>query len=369
LHNADGTLVNQVTKGDWDVTEYLGFDATNKIIYYQSAQPTAMQRSIYSIKINGTGAKKLNAFDGNNYAIFSSNFMYHVNYFSNVSIPTQITLHDAKGKRIRVLEENSELKEKLKNTNFSEKEFFTFTSEEGVKLNGWIMKPADFDTNKKYPVLMTQYSGPNSQEVLDQFEVGWEQVLTAEGYIVACVDGRGTGARGEEFRKMTYMQIGKYETLDQIATAKYLGSLDYIDSSRIGIWGWSYGGFMALNCMTQGADYFKAGIAVAPVTNWRYYDNIYTERFMRTPQENPNGYDDNSPINHVDKLKGKLLIVHGTADDNVHLQNSLEISEALVQANKQFEMFYYTNRNHSIYGGNTRYHLYTKMLNFVKENL
>lgn len=369
LHNADGTLVNQITKGEWDVTKYLGFDATNKIIYYQSAQPTAMQRSIYSIKLNGTGTKKLNAFDGNNYAIFSSNYMYHVNYFSNVSTPTLVTLYDSKGKRIRVLEENSELKEKLNNTNFSEKEFFTFISEEGVKLNGWIMKPVDFDANKEYPVLMTQYSGPNSQEVLDQFEVGWEQVLTAEGYIVACVDGRGTGARGEEFRKMTYMQIGKYETLDQIATAKYLGSLDFIDSSRIGIWGWSYGGFMALNCMTQGADFFKAGIAVAPVTNWRYYDNIYTERFMRTPQENSSGYDDNSPINHVDKLKGNLLIVHGTADDNVHLQNSIEISEALVQANKQFEMFYYTNRNHGIYGGNTRYHLYTKMLNFVKENL
>ena len=369
LHNADGTLVNQITKGEWDVTEYLGFDAKNKLIYYQSAQPTAMQRSIYSVKMNGTGAKKLNALEGDNYAIFSSNFMYYVNYYSSVSIPKQVTLHDAKGKQIRILEDNKTLISKLDACNFSTKEFFSFTSEEGVKLNGWMLKPVDFDINKKYPVLMTQYSGPNSQEVLDQFEVGWEQVLAAEGYIVACVDGRGTGARGEEFRKMTYLQLGKYETLDQIAAAKYLGSLDFIDSNRIGIWGWSYGGFMALNCMTLGAEYFKMGIAVAPVTNWRYYDNVYTERFMRTPQENPNGYDENSPINHVDKLKGKLLIVHGTADDNVHLQNSIEISEALVQADKQFEMFYYTNRNHSIYGGNTRYHLFTKMMNFIKENL
>lgn len=216
---------------------------------------------------------------------------------------------------------------------------------------------------------MTQYSGPNSQEVLDEFSIGWEQILASEGYIVACVDGRGTGARGENFRKLTYLQLGKYETIDQIETAKYLGKLEYIDASRIGIWGWSYGGFMTLNCMTQGAEYFKAGIAVAPVTNWRYYDNIYTERFMRTPQENPDGYDSNSPINHVDKLNGKLLIIHGTSDDNVHLQNSLEISEALVQANKQFELFYYTNRNHGIYGGNTRIHLFNKMINFVKENL
>lgn len=369
LHNADGSLVRQITKGEWDVTEYLGFDSKKKLIYYQSAQPTAMQRSVFVINLDGTKATKLNEQEGSNKVVFSSGFKYYINYYSNVATPTQVTLHNAKGKQIRVLEDNAALKEGLKEVNFSVKEFFTFTSDEGVVLNGWMVKPANFDENKKYPVLMTQYSGPNSQQVLDNFGIGWEQVLAANGYVVACVDGRGTGARGEDFRKVTYLQLGKYETIDQIATAKYLGSLDYIDAGRIGIWGWSYGGFMALNCMTQGADYFKAGIAVAPVTNWRYYDNIYTERFMRTPQENAAGYDDNSPINHVDKFKGKLLIVHGTADDNVHLQNALEISEAFVQADKQFEMFYYTNRNHSIYGGNTRYHLFTKMVNFLNDNL
>jgi len=369
LYNADGSLVNQVTKGEWDVTEYLGFDEKNKMIYYQSAQPTPMQRSIYGIKTDSKGVKKLNTLEGTNEAIFSNNFKYYINYYSNIVTPTLVTLNDGTGKQLRVLEDNAVLKTKLDSINFSTKEFFSFITDEGVKLNGWVVKPVDFDENKKYPVLMTQYSGPNSQEVLDAFEVGWEQVLTAEGYIVACVDPRGTGARGEEFRKMTYLQLGKYETIDQIAAAKYLGSLDYIDASRIGIWGWSYGGFMALNCMTQGADYFKTGIAVAPVTNWRFYDNIYTERFMRTPQENASGYDNNSPINHAGELKGKLLIVHGTADDNVHLQNSIEMSEAFVQSDKQFEMFYYANRNHGIYGGNTRYHLYTKMLNFIKENL
>lgn len=369
MYNANGELVNQVTKGNWDVTNYLGYDVKKKLVYYQSAQPSAMQRSVYVAKANGSGVKKLSTLEGTNKAVFSKGFKYYINYYSSVSIPTLVTLNDAKGKQIRVLEDNSELNKRLEGVNFSKKEFFTFTTDEGVSLNGWMVKPDNFDANKEYPVLMTQYSGPNSQEVTDNFHIGWEQVLSSEGYVVVCVDPRGTGARGEEFRKSTYLQLGKYETIDQIATAKYLGGLNYIDAGRIGIWGWSYGGFMALHCMTQGADYFKAGIAVAPVTNWRYYDNIYTERFMRTPQENAAGYDDNSPISHVDKLKGKLLIVHGTGDDNVHLQNSLEISEAFVQADKQFEMFYYTNRTHGIYGGNTRYHLYTKMLNFVKDNL
>jgi len=369
LYNGDGSLINQVTKGNWDVTEFLGYDAKNKKVYYQSAETSPMQRDIYVIGSDGKDKKKLSTRPGTNDAVFSNGFRYYINYFSNASTPTLVTLRDAKGKQIRVLEDNKALKEKLTETNFVPQQFFTFTTSEGVVLNGWMIKPASFDPQKKYPVLMSQYSGPNSQEVLDQFSVGWEQVLAANGYIVVCVDGRGTGARGEEFRKMTYLELGKYETIDQIETAKYLGKQSYIDALRIGIWGWSYGGFMSLLCMTKGADYFKAGIAVAPVSNWRYYDNIYTERFMRTPQENAPGYDANSPINYVDSLKGKLLICHGSADDNVHLQNTMEISEAFVQANKQFDMFIYTNRNHSIYGGNTRYHLYTKMLNFIKENL
>ncbi len=369
LHAANGTLISQVTKGAWDVTDYLGFDAKNKLVYYQSAELAATQRDIFVIKTDGSGKRKLSTQYGTNRALFSSSYAYYINYFSNDTTPTLVTLHDAKGKLLRVLEDNAKLKEKLKGYKFSPKEFFNYTTSEGITLNGWMMKPVDFDSTKKYPVLMTQYSGPNSQQVLDRFRVDWEQVLTGDGYIVACVDGRGTGGRGEEFRKMTYLQMGKYETLDQIETAKYLGGLSFIDSTRIGIWGWSYGGFMVLNCMTQGADYFKTGIAVAPVTNWRYYDNIYTERFMRTPQENPTGYDENSPISYSNKLKGNLLICHGTADDNVHVQNTFEISEAFVQADKQFDMFVFTNRNHGIYGGNTHYFLYVKMLNYIHANL
>jgi dipeptidyl-peptidase-4 len=267
------------------------------------------------------------------------------------------------------LENNARLRETLKEYKINFKEFFTFRTGEGVELNGFLIKPADFNKRKKYPVVMTQYSGPNSQEVSDSWGVDWEYLLAGEGFLVVCVDGRGTGFRGEEFRKQTYLQLGKLETIDQIETAKYLGSLPYVDSGRIGIFGWSYGGFMVCNCLTKGADYFKAGVAVSPVTNWRYYDNIYTERFLRKPQENPKGYDENSPLNDAARLKGKLFIVHGTADDNVHLQNTLEFAEALVQANKQFEMQLYTNRNHGIYGGNTSWHLYTRMNRFFLDNL
>ncbi len=369
FYNINGSLVRQVTKGNWDVTNYLGYDSKNKLIYYISAETSPLRRNVYSINIDGTEKKKLSSQEGTNDAVFSEGFKYYINYFSNVSTPNYVTLNNSKGKLIRVLEDNHQLKDTLKSYKYNTKEFFTFKTSENVELNGWIIKPYNFDKNKKYPVLMTQYSGPNSQKAIDSWSFGWNQLLSQKGYIVACVDGRGTGARGEEFRKMTYLQLGKYETIDQIEAAKYFGSLPYVDSARIGIWGWSYGGFMTLLCMTKGADYFKAGIAVAPVTNWRYYDNIYTERFMRTPQENPKGYDDNSPINYVDKLKGKLLICHGTADDNVHVQNSVEIIEKLVQANKQFEMQFYPNRNHSIYGGNTRLHLFTRMTNFIVDNL
>lgn len=369
LHNKDGKIIKQITQGNYDVTAYYGYDEKNKKIYYQSAEQSPINRDIYSIKIDGKGKRKLSQFVGTNDAVFSKTFDYYINYFSDANTPNLVSLNNLEGKQIRILENNKTLKKNLEQKNFSTKEFFSFKTSEGVKLNGWIMKPLNFDPKKKYPVLMTQYSGPNSQQVLNNFKIDWTQILATEGYFVVCVDGRGTGARGEAFRKLTYLQLGKYETIDQIETAKYLGGLNYIDAERIGIWGWSFGGFIALNCMTQGADYFKAGIAVAPVSNWRYYDNIYTERFMRTPQENSKGYDDNSPINHVEKLKGNLLLIHGTADDNVHLQNSVEIAEAFVQADKQFEMFYYTNRNHGIYGKNTRKHLFLKKINFLKRNL
>lgn len=369
LHKADGTLLNQVTKGEWDVTDFYGYDEQTNTVFYQSAERGAAVRDVYSVKTDGTDKKQVSKDLGTTNCVFSKGFKYYISEFSNAATPTVYTLHERGGKLIRTLENNSALADTLKNRQFCPKEFLSFTTPDGISLNAWMVKPAGFNPEKKYPVLMVQYSGPNSQQVLDEFNVGWEQVLAANGYIVFCCDGRGTGARGEAFRKVTYLQLGKYELADQLNAANYLKTLPYVDANRVGIWGWSFGGFMVLNCLTQGNGTFKAGIAVAPVTNWRYYDNIYTERFMRTPQENAAGYDDNSPITHAADLQGNLLLIHGSADDNVHWQNSAEMCEALVQADKQFEYFVYTNRNHSIYGGNTRWHLYSKMLRFVLENL
>ena len=368
LYKTDGTLVKQLTKGNWDVTSFIGFDDRKKICYYISSEESAITRQLYSVDIKGR-KKRLSSKEGSNRSSFSTSYKYYINYFSSIKQPTYVTLHDSKGKLIRVLEDNKALIEKVKGYGGVNKEFFKFKTSEGVELDGFMVKPSNFDKNKKYPVLMYQYSGPNSPSVINRWGFGWDMLLAQKGYITVCVDSRGTAARGEEFRKVTYLQLGKYETIDQIEAAKYLGTLNYVNAKRIGIWGWSYGGFETLLAMTKGADYFKAGIAVAPVTNWRYYDNIYTERFMRTPRENPNGYDDNSPINHADKLKGKLLLVHGMGDDNVHVQNSIEMSEALVQANIQFTQFYYTNRTHGIYGGNTSFHLRTMMTKFILENL
>ena len=369
LHKADGTLLNQVTKGEWDVTDFYGFDEPTNTVFYQSAERGAAVRDVYSVKTDGTDKKQISKDLGTTNCVFSKGFKYYISEFSNATTPTIYTLHERSGKLIRTLEDNQALTDPLKTWQFCPKEFLQFTTPDGISLNAWMIKPHDFNPAKKYPVLMTQYSGPNSQQVLNEFSLGWEQVLAANGYIVFCCDGRGTGARGEAFRKVTYLQIGKYELTDQLNAANYLKSLPYVDADRVGIWGWSFGGFMVLNCLTQGNGTFKAGIAVAPVTNWRYYDNIYTERFMRTPQENAAGYDDNSPITHAADLQGNLLLIHGSADDNVHWQNSAEMCEALVQAGKQFDYFVYTNRNHSIYGGNTRKHLYNKMLRFVLEKL
>ncbi len=369
LYDINGILVRQITKGKWDVTDFMGYDEKNKIFYYASVEESPLRRYVYSIDFNGNNKTKLSCSTGTNRAEFSKGFKYYINYFSNSTTPDYVSLHNSKGKLIRVLEDNKALKDTLMHYNYSTKEFFTFETSEGVKLTGYMIKPYHFEETFKYPVFMTQYSGPNSQSASDSWNFNWEQYLAQEGYIVVCVDGRGTGARGEEFRKMTYLQLGKYETIDQIEVAKYLGSLKYVDKERIGIFGWSYGGFMTLLCMTIGADYFKTGISVAPPTSWRYYDNIYSERFMRTPQENSKGYEDSSPITYVDKLKGNLLIIHGGGDDNVHLQNSMMIIDALIQANKQFDMMIYPNKNHSIKGGNTRYHLYSKMVDYIKENL
>lgn len=369
LYDRQGFEVKQLTSGNFDVTEFYGFDPVKKLFYYQAAKESPLRREVYYVGLDGKKSGKLSTQAGTNHADFSSGYKYFINYFTNNETPNLVTLHDQNGKLIRTLEDNSELKKLLQDYQISKKEFFSFKTPDGIELNGWMLKPANFDPAKKYPVLMTQYSGPNSQEVLDKWQVGWDNYMAQEGFIVACVDPRGTGARGEEFRKMTYMQLGKYESDDQVTTARYLGTLPFVDKDRIAIWGWSYGGFMTALCMEKGADIFKAGISVAPVTNWRFYDSVYTERYMRTPQENPDGYDDNSPLSHAEKIKGDYLIIHGSADDNVHLQNTMEFTERMVQAGVQFDMAIYTNRNHSIYGGNTRMHLYTRMTDWLKEKL
>ena len=369
LYDRQGFEVKQLTSGNFDVTEFYGFDPIKNIFYYQAAKESPLRREVYFVSLDGKKSGKLSEQTGTNRAVFSSGFKYFINYFNNVETPNLVTLHDQTGKLIRTLEENNDLKEKMKEYQISKKEFFSFKTSQNIELNGWMLKPHNFDTAKKYPVLMTQYSGPNSQKVLDSLVIGWNEYLAQEGFLVVCVDPRGTGARGEEFRKMTYQQLGKYESDDQVEAARYLGTLSYVDKNNIAIWGWSYGGFMAALCMEKGADVFKAGISVAPVTNWRFYDSVYTERYMRTPKENPDGYDHNSPLSYAEKIKGNYLIIHGSADDNVHFQNTMEFTERMVQAGVQFDMAIYTNRNHGIRGGNTNMHLYTKMTNFLKEKL
>jgi len=378
LYNIQNGMVKQLTSGKWDVIEVYGYDKNKKKVFFQSAESSPLNRDIEYVDLKGN-RKIISEKQGSNSAEFSSNFKYYINTWSDAMTPPLVTINTDNGKAERVLEDNHALIERLEKCKMTKKEFFTFTSPEftmpdgsQVELNAWKMLPVDFDPAKKYPVLLTIYGGPGSQEVLNTwgfFNYMWYQMLAEKGFIIVSVDNRGTGSRGEEFKKMTYEELGKYETVDYIETAKYLTTLDYIDPERIGIFGWSYGGFMACNSITQGADYFNTAIAVAPVTNWRYYDNIYTERFMRTPQENPEGYDSNSPINHVDQLKGNLLVIQGGADDNVHPQNTMDLITALVKANKQFDLFIYPNKNHSIYGGNTRYHLYRKMTDFLLEKM
>ncbi|MEO0045747.1 MAG: Xaa-Pro dipeptidyl-peptidase precursor [Bacteroidota bacterium] len=373
LYDKTGKLKNQVTKGNWEVTAYYGFDEKTKTVFYQSVENGSIVRDVYRIGLDGKNKVKLSHKAGTNSATFSPNFQYFINTYSSVSQPTVYTLNTAKdGKQIQSIVDNKALAEKIKKYDLPAKEFFELTTEKGHKLNAWMIKPKDFDASKKYPVFMFQYSGPGSQEVannwLDTNDM-WFMMLAQQGYIVACVDGRGTGFKGAAFKKCTQKELGKYEVEDQIDAAKVIGNYPYVDKARIGIFGWSYGGFMSSNCLFKGAEVFKMAIAVAPVTNWRFYDSIYTERYMQTPQENASGYDDNSPINHVSKLKGKFLLIHGTADDNVHVQNTMQMIEALVQANKQFDWAIYPDKNHGIYGGKTRVQLFNKMTNFIKENL
>lgn len=371
-YSKEGDLINQVTKGNWEVTNYYGYDEKSHRIFYQSTENGSINRDIYSIKLNGRDKERLTKSEGTNRASFSADFSYFINTFSNASTPPEYTLNDAKtGDLIKSIKDNDKLSETLLDYKTSKKEFSTIHVN-GNDLNMWMIKPADFDASKEYPLFMYQYSGPGSQSVSNTWNSAndyWYQYLAQKGYIVACVDGRGTGYKGADFKKVTQKELGKYEVEDQIEAARQLGKLPYIDASRIGIWGWSYGGFMSSNALFKGNDVFKMAIAVAPVTSWRFYDSVYTERYMTTPQENPSGYDDNSPINHVDKLKGDFLLIHGTADDNVHVQNTMRMVEALVQANKQFEWMIYPDKNHGIYGGNTRLHLYTKMSDFIDRTL
>ena len=373
LYDKTGKLKNQVTKGNWEVTNYYGFDEKNNTVFYQSVENGSINRDVYSVNLNGKNKVRLSKSTGTNAATFSPNFQYFINTFSSATQPTTYTLNEAKkGVQVQVIENNEVLASKLKGYNLPAKEFFVLKTAKGNELNAWILKPKDFDPTKKYPVFMYQYSGPGSQQVNNDWNSNddyWFQMLAQQGYIVACVDGRGTGFKGAAFKKVTQKELGKYEVEDQIDAAKVIGDYPYVDKSRIGIWGWSYGGFMASNCILKGADVFKMAIAVAPVTNWRFYDSIYTERYMQTPQENASGYDENSPINHVNKLKGKYLLIHGSGDDNVHVQNSMQMMEALIQANKQFDSEIYPDKNHGIYGGKTRIQLFTKMTNFIKENL
>ncbi|MBO6880673.1 S9 family peptidase [Winogradskyella sp.] len=371
-YSKDGDLINQVTDGDWEVTNYYGFNEKANTIYYQSTENGSINRDIYSIKLNGKNKKRLTKTDGTNSASFSADFTYFINTHSSATTPPEYTLHNAKtGDLVKGIKDNDKLAQKVGDYLTSKKEFSTI-SVNGNDLNMWMIKPADFDENKEYPLFMYQYSGPGSQQVANRWNSTndyWYQMLAQQGYIVVCIDGRGTGFKGADFKKVTQNELGKYEVEDQIAAAKKLGKLSYIDEDRIGIWGWSYGGFMSSNALFKGNDVFKMAIAVAPVTSWRFYDTIYTERYMTTPQENPSGYDENSPINHVDKLEGDFLLIHGSGDDNVHLQNTMRMVEALVQADKQFEWMIYPDKNHGIFGGNTRLHLYKKMTNFIHRTL
>jgi len=370
----------QLTKGKWDVVSLYGVDESSegtyyedrRKIYFSSAEKSPMERNLYAILMNGKEKKIITPNKGWNDISWSKQFKYFLESYSNVNKPTVYTLKDAEGRTIKKLKDNSKLRKKIEEYDISPQELINVKLSDQLNLNGWMIKPSNFEVGKQYPLIMYQYSGPGSQQVTNKFPSGnfwWYQMLAQKGYVVACVDGRGTGFRGEEFKKMTYQQLGKYESDDQIAAAQYFGNLDFIDKDRIGIWGWSYGGYMSSICIAKGADVFKSAIAVAPVTNWRYYDNIYTERYMRTPQENSNGYDDNSPINMVDMIKGNYLLIHGSGDDNVHYQNSMEMINALIKADVTFDSEIYPNRNHGIYGGNTRYHLYKKMTTFWLEEL
>ena len=374
IYNMNGQLQRTIGDGNYDITSVYGYDPKTGDVYYQAAALGATDRQAYVTHKNGKTVR-LTDREGWNTAFFSGDFQYFVNTWSDYNTPYVFTTRTREGKVINTIEDNKAVKQLVSDYGFCKREPFSFTTSEGVVLNGWMVKPKDFDANKKYPVIMHQYSGPGSQQVTNSWSAGsmgqggaFDSYLAQEGFIVVSVDGRGTGGRGSEFEKCTYLNLGNLESKDQVETALYVGSLPYVDKDRIGIWGWSYGGFNTLMSMSEGRGVFRAGVAIAPPTNWKYYDSVYTERYMRTPKENPDGYATN-PIERAPKLHGALLICHGTADDNVHPQNTYEYSEALVQADKDFRELFYTNRNHSIFGGNTRNHLLRQVAQFFKTEL
>ena len=372
LYGMDGKEKKALTSGNYDVINFYGIDEAKGVIYYRAAQKNAMEKQVYSVDLQGNNKRVITDFIGINDVQFSSTYDYYVNTHSTINKAPTYKVYNSKGEEIRSIVNNKSIAELQDKYGTQKIDFFSFKTEDGTDLNGWLLKPADFKADGNYPIFMYLYGGPGSQQVTDSWNgqnYWWFQMLAQQGYVVACVDNRGTGARGEEFRKQTYMNLGHLETIDQIAAAKHLGSLPYTDADRIGIFGWSYGGYMSSLCLLKGNDIFKTAIAVAPVTNWRWYDTIYTERYMRTEKENPDGYADNSPVNFADQLKGNYLLIHGMGDDNVHWQNSVEMANALIKANKQFDTYYYPNRNHGIYGGNTRLHLYNKMTDFLLEKL
>ncbi|MFV0506913.1 MAG: S9 family peptidase [Bacteroidales bacterium] len=371
LYDANGTEKACLTKGNYDVTAFYGYNPTTKTFYYQAAKKTPMQREVYALSQTKKGLveKLLTKQEGTNNVEFSADFSYYVLRHTSLNEPLNVSVYAINGTELRILEDNKALTDKISEANLPLKEFFSFTNSDGLKLNGWMMKPNDFDQSKTYPVLMTQYSGPNSQSATDRWSADWTTYMASQGYIVTSIDPRGTGARGEEFRKCTYKQLGVLESADHISAVKYLASLPYVDAKKIAMYGWSYGGYMTALTLCRAGDLINTGVAVAPVTCWRYYDAIYTERYMQTPQANEYGYKNSAVANYASGLTGKLILIHGLADDNVHPQNTFELAEAFTQKGISFDMHTYTNRNHSIYGGNTRRHLFNKIINYINESI
>ncbi|MEX0779932.1 MAG: S9 family peptidase [Balneolales bacterium] len=373
LYDMNGNLIRQVTSGNWEVASYHGFNEETQTFYYLSTEDSPLERHFYKINADGSGKERLSTITGWNTVNMAPDYSYYLNYLSSDKHPQIVTLHDGQGDQLQTLEDNAGLEEKISTFNFPDKEYTTITVADSVELNAYWLKPLDFDESKEYPVMMYVYGGPGSQAVQNQYEGRdrglWHRYLANQGYLIFCVDNRGTGGRGQAFSKQVYKRLGEYETKDQIEAAEHLASLPYVDADRIGIWGWSYGGYLSTLALAYGSDIFSTSIAVAPVSNWRYYDTIYTERYMQTPQLNPNGYNNYAPVYAADKIKGNYLLAHGTADDNVHFQHALELTDALIDAGVQFETMTYPNRSHAIAVGNARRHLYEMMQDFVERNL